>query len=76
MTLQQLRYILALDKHRHFVSAAESCNVTQPTLTMQVKKLEDEMGVQIFDRTRHPLEPTETGKLIISKAKEIVMLRS
>lgn len=72
MTLQQLEYIVALDTHRHFVTAAEHCFVTQPTLTMQVKKLEEEIGIQLFDRTKHPLEPTTQGEIIISKARNIL----
>ena len=58
MTLQQLRYIVALDNLRHFGEAAEACMVTQPTLTMQLKKLEDEMGVLLFDRSRSPVKTT------------------
>ena len=72
MTIQQLEYIIALDNHRHFVSAAKSCFVTQPTLTMQVKKLEDEIGTVIFNRKKQPLVPTEAGERIIIKARQIV----
>lgn len=72
MTLQQLEYIVALDTHRHFVNAAESCFVTQPTLTLQIKKLENEMGTLIFDRSKHPIEPTETGQQIINRARQIL----
>lgn len=72
MTLQQLEYIVALDTHRHFVTAANHCFVTQPTLTLQVKKLEDEMGTLIFDRSRHPIEPTPTGVKIIAKSRQIL----
>lgn len=72
MTLQQLEYILALDTHRHFVNAAESCFVTQPTLTLQIKKLETEMGLQIFDRSKHPIEPTKTGLKVIESARQIL----
>lgn len=72
MTLQQLEYIVALDTHRHFVNAAESCFVTQPTLTLQIKKLETEMGTQIFDRSKHPIEPTKTGTTIIESARQIL----
>jgi LysR family hydrogen peroxide-inducible transcriptional activator len=72
MTLQQLEYIVALDTHRHFVTAAEHCFVTQPTLTLQIKKLENEMGTIIFDRTKQPIAPTQAGELIISKAREIL----
>ena len=61
MTLQQLKYIQALNKHRHFVKAAESCFVAQPTLTLQVKKLEEEVGMVLFDRSAQPLEPTPFG---------------
>jgi LysR family hydrogen peroxide-inducible transcriptional activator len=74
MTLQQLEYVLALDKTRHFVRAAESCGVTQPTLSAMVQKLEDEMDCKIFDRSLQPIEPTEIGKEIIRKAHKIVYL--
>lgn len=72
MTLQQLEYIIALDNHRHFVTAADHCFVTQPTLTMQVKKLEDEIGILIFDRTKKPLRPTVAGEQILLKARQIL----
>ena len=72
MTLQQLEYIVALDEHRHYVTAAEHCFVSQPNLTMQVKKLEDEIGVRIFDRDKKPLYPTEIGKEIIVRARQIL----
>lgn len=72
MTLQQLEYIVSLDTHRHFVTAANHCFVTQPTLTLQVQKLEDEMGTLIFDRSRHPIVPTPTGEMIIAKARQIL----
>lgn len=72
MTLQQLRYLVALDTHRHFSSAAEAVLVTQPTLTMQVKKLEDEMGIKVFDRSKSPIQPTPMGTVIIGKAREIL----
>lgn len=72
MTLQQLEYIVALDTHRHFVNAAESCFVTQPTLTLQIKKLETEMGVQIFDRSKHPIAPTKTGLRVVESARQIL----
>ncbi|MEM6768076.1 MAG: LysR substrate-binding domain-containing protein [Bacteroidota bacterium] len=72
MTLQQLKYIVALDTYRHFVKAAESCFVSQPTLTLQVKKLEEEVGLAIFDRSSQPLVPTPMGEKIISKARYIL----
>jgi len=72
MTIQQLNYILALEKHRHFVRASESCFVAQPTLTLQVKKLEEEIGFLIFDRSKQPLEPTSMGAKFILKSREII----
>lgn len=72
MTLQQLEYIVALDTCRHFVTAAEKCFVTQPTLTMQVKKLEEELGIRIFNRCHKPLRPTPAGEKIISHAYRIL----
>lgn len=71
MTLQQLEYIIALDTYRHYVTAAEKCCVTQPTITIQVKKLEEEIGIPIFDRSKTPLEPTPLGEIILSKARVI-----
>lgn len=73
MTLQQLEYVVALDTYRHFVTAAEHCFVTQPTITLQVKKLEDEIGIQIFNRSKSPLETTPMGKLIVEKARTIIL---
>lgn len=72
MTLTQLRYVIAVDAHRHFAAAAEECYVTQPTLSMQIKKLEDEMGITIFDRSRNPVIPTEEGKKFLKHARSIV----
>ncbi len=72
MTLQQLEYILALDQTRHFVRAAEKCGVTQPTLSAMIQKLEDELDCKIFDRSQHPLIPTEIGKQIIQQAQVIL----
>lgn len=69
MTLIQLEYIVALDNYRHFAQAAEKCFVTQPTLSMQIQKLEDELGVKIFDRTKQPVIPTEIGAGIIAQAR-------
>lgn len=73
MTLIQLEYIVALDTHRHFVLASEKCFVTQPTLSMQIQKLEEELGVKIFDRTKQPVIPTEIGARIIAQAR--ILLR-
>jgi LysR family hydrogen peroxide-inducible transcriptional activator len=72
MTLQQLTYIVALDDHRHFVKAAESCMVAQPTLTLQVKKLEEEIGVVLFDRSSQPLRPTPMGEKFIQRSRAIL----
>ena len=69
MTLVQLEYIVALDSYRSFVIAAEKCFVTQPTLSMQVQKLEDTLGVKIFDRSKQPVVPTEIGQEIIAQAR-------
>ena len=71
MTLQQLEYIIAVDKYRHFVHAAESCGVTQSTLSSLVQKLESELDVVIFDRNSHPVKPTSAGENIIAQAKVI-----
>ena len=68
MTIQQLEYIIAVDNYRHFAKAAEACYVTQPTLSMMIQKLEDELGVKIFDRMVQPVEPTAIGKKIIKQA--------
>jgi LysR family hydrogen peroxide-inducible transcriptional activator len=72
MTLQQLQYIVALDEHRHFVRAAASCFVTQPTLTMQVRKLEEEMEVELFDRRVQPIKPTAIGRQIVEQARVVL----
>ena len=71
MNLQQLEYIIALDIYRNHAKAANFCNVTQPTLSMMVKKLEDELGVKIFDKGQ-PLKPTKSGEIIISRARQIL----
>lgn len=72
MTIQQLEYLIAVDKHRHFGNAAESCFVTQPTLSAQLSKLEKELGVILFDRSKMPVIPTEIGVQIIAQAKKVV----
>jgi LysR family hydrogen peroxide-inducible transcriptional activator len=72
MNLQQLEYIIAIERERHFAKAAEKCFVTQATLSMMVKKLEEELGVQLFDRSQLPVKPTREGEEIIELAKKIV----
>ena len=69
ITLTQLEYIVAIDEYRHLATAAEKCFVTQPTLSMQIKKLEDELGVIIFDRSRQPVVPTDLGAKLIEQAR-------
>ncbi|MEJ6981002.1 LysR substrate-binding domain-containing protein [Pedobacter sp. P351] len=76
MTLVQLEYIIALDTFRNFVTAAEKCFVTQPTLSMQIQKLEETLGVKLFDRSRHPVVPTEIGQQIIAQARVILNERN
>lgn len=72
MTLTQLSYIVAVDRYRHFATAAEKTYVTQPTLSMQIHKLEDELGITIFDRSKSPVVPTEIGEKVIAEAKNIL----
>lgn len=69
MTLQQLRYIVAIDDYRHFGKAAEACGLTQSTLSLMVKKLEEELDVRLFDRDAHPVAPTAIGRKVIDQAK-------
>ncbi|MTI22660.1 hydrogen peroxide-inducible genes activator [Fulvivirga sp. RKSG066] len=72
MTLIQFDYIIAVDNYRHFGRAAAACFVTQPTLSMQIHKLEDQLGVLIFDRSKQPVVPTDIGKRIIAQARLVV----
>ncbi|MCR5070321.1 MAG: LysR family transcriptional regulator [Bacteroidales bacterium] len=72
MTLQQLRYIVAVDDHRHFGKAAEACGLSQSTLSLMIKKLEEELDVRIFDREAYPVAPTEIGRKIIDQAKVVL----
>lgn len=72
MTLQQMEYIVAIDKFRHFALAAESCGITQPTLSTMIQKLEDELGTKIFNRTNKKVVPTTIGKKIIRQAQNVV----
>ncbi|EON75142.1 Hydrogen peroxide-inducible genes activator [Lunatimonas lonarensis] len=72
MTIQQLEYIIAVDRYRHFGQAADACFVTQPTLSAQVSKLEKELGVIFFDRSKMPVIPTEMGEVLIAQARKVV----
>lgn len=69
MNIQQLEYIIAVDNYRHFSKAAEASFVTQPTLSMMIQKLEEELGVKIFDRSQLPVQPTDIGERIITQAR-------
>jgi LysR family hydrogen peroxide-inducible transcriptional activator len=73
MNLQQLEYIIAVDKLKNFVKASESCYVTQATLSMMIKKLEEELEVKIFDRSKHPVKTTEVGEKLILQARKIIL---
>ena len=72
MTITQLSYVLAVAEHQNFTKAAEKCFVTQPTLSMQIQKLEDQLDILIFDRSKKPIELTEVGKKIVNQARNIV----
>lgn len=75
MTFIQLEYIVAVDTSRHFAQAAAKCFVTQPTLSMQIQKLEEELGIKIFDRSKQPVLPTSSGAEIIEQARKILSER-
>ncbi len=72
MTLQQLEYIVAVDTHKQFSTAAEKCFITQPSLSAMIQKLEDELGVKIFDRSKQPIQSTVLGREIIAQARLIL----
>jgi LysR family hydrogen peroxide-inducible transcriptional activator len=72
MTITQLKYVLAVAEHKNFTLAADKCFVTQPTLSMQIQKIEEELSIQIFDRTKKPIQLTDIGQKIVSQAKNIV----
>jgi LysR family transcriptional regulator, hydrogen peroxide-inducible genes activator len=72
MNLQQLEYIVAVYNHRHFARAAEKCFVTQPTLSMMIHKLEEELGIEIFDRSKQPVMVTKHGEEIVRRAKTLL----
>lgn len=72
MTITQLQYVLAVAEHKNFTLAADKCFVTQPTLSMQIQKIEEELNIQIFDRTKKPIQLTEIGQKIVNQAKNIV----
>lgn len=72
MTITQLKYIVAVDEYRHFGKAAEHCGVTQPTLSMQISKLEEVWDVRLFDRTHKPIIATNMGKEVIAQARKVL----
>jgi LysR family hydrogen peroxide-inducible transcriptional activator len=69
MTITQLEYVVAVATYKSFVAAAEKCFVTQPTLSMQIQKLEDELDIRLFDRNKHPIAVTEIGETIVAQAR-------
>ena len=73
MTITQLNYIITLEKTRNFTKAANLCKVSQQTLSMQIQKLEEELKVNIFDRTKKPIELSDLGIKIINQAKKILI---
>ena len=72
VTLTQLAYAVAVDTHRHFERAARACNVSQPTLSMQLRKLEASLGEALFDRSRSPVMPTDIGRVLIAQARVVL----
>lgn len=72
MTITQLEYVVAVATYKSFVAAAEKCFVTQPTLSMQIHKLEEELNVKLFDRNKHPINTTEIGEELVKQAKIIL----
>lgn len=72
MNIQQLEYLIAVDKYKHFGKAAQACFITQPTLSAMIQKFEDELDVKIFDRTTHPIRTTDVGVQLIDDAKKVI----
>jgi LysR family hydrogen peroxide-inducible transcriptional activator len=72
MNIQQLEYLIAVDKYKHFGKAAQACFITQPTLSAMIQKFEDELDMKIFDRTTHPIRTTDVGIQIIDEAKNVI----
>ena len=71
-SLTQLKYLVAVDTYRNFAQAAEKCLVTQPTLSMQLRKMEEAFGISFFDRGKQPIVPTESGKRMVEQARNIL----
>lgn len=72
MNIQQLEYLIAVDKYKHFGKAAQACFITQPTLSAMIQKFEDELDVKIFDRTTHPIRTTDAGTELIKEAQKVI----
>ena len=72
MTIIQLKYITTLEETRNFTKAANICGVSQPTLSMQIQKLEEELKVVIFDRSKKPIKLTKIGTSLINQSKKIL----
>lgn len=72
MTITQLEYVVAVATYKSFVAAAEKCFVTQPTLSMQIQKLEEELGIKLFDRNKHPIAITAMGEAIVAQARIVL----
>lgn len=73
MTLTDLRYLVALAHERHFGRAAEKCHVSQPTLSVAIKKVEEELGIQLFERSASEVKITETGRRIVAQAEKVLV---
>lgn len=71
-SLTQLEYLVAVDEERHFGKAAEKCHVSQPTLSQQIQKLEDELGIVVFDRIKKPIVPTPQGAIFLEQARQVL----
>jgi LysR family hydrogen peroxide-inducible transcriptional activator len=72
MNIQQLEYLIAVDKYKHFGKAAQACFITQPTLSAMIQKFEEELDIKIFDRTSHPIRTTDAGQQDYRQAKKII----
>ena len=72
MTLQQLKYIVAIDRYRNFAKAADACGISQPTLSAMLVKLEEELDVRIFERSNKSVTPTIAGEKIIRQAERAI----
>jgi LysR family transcriptional regulator, hydrogen peroxide-inducible genes activator len=72
MTITQMEYVLAVDEYRHFKRASIACHISQPTLSMQIQKLEDSLNIVIFDRSKSPILPTQEGRIFIDQARIVL----